>query len=125
MQSNHELRTVVGNRAASALQAPSLASRAGLLTVNGSTRAWVSALKKEQGRDGVVLRMFDVCGHGDGIAPGGTVTTRLAYPVHGMAHTDIIELNATPLPPGATNGTWKLPLGRCAIETFLLDAGLT
>ena len=132
-QLNHALRAVMLSPSASARAAQGV--RAAPLPAEGSLanttsdRVWVTALKKEQGanKTGLVLRLFDVCGHADpGPAAGSRVEVGMdaRAPVQALAHTDIVELNAAPLPAPPAGGPLSLGVGRCSIETFRVDVGL-
>jgi len=128
-QLNHKLRAVLLPPTVAKpprFAAAGLPPAASLLNVT-SDRVWVTALKKELGvnKTGVILRLFDVCGHSDaGPAPGAAVGVSLGTRVTGLAHTDIVELNPQPLPTPVPGEALALHVGRCSIETYRLDVGL-
>ena len=81
----------------------------------GEAEAWVTAVKKEDSGEGLILRAFAVSDRDD------RVVVASAWPLtRGAARTDLIEGNAVDVPGTIGALSVELPLGHWAIETIKL-----
>ena len=105
---NHDLRAVVDANPLPDANLPPTRSFASISQDN----IMITAIKKAEDDDSVVVRMVELEGRDTNAA------LRFTFPIQAAAQTNLIEEEARPLP--LENGTLPLHLGHHAIETFKL-----
>ncbi|MBI5667776.1 MAG: alpha-mannosidase [Chloroflexi bacterium] len=111
VQANHPLRAVARQGMASSGELPPQHS---FLSVSPES-VMLSALKKAEDDDAIIVRCYEVEGHDTDAA------IRLAFPITAAARTNIIEEDGQPV--RLENGTLRVRLGHHAVETFKLTPG--
>lgn len=110
---NHPLQPVIGTRPRSDASLPESKS----FFSTSESNVVISTIKKCEDNDSVVVRLYDI----EGRDTKPSLTSFV--PVREAKHADIIE------EPGASidssKGDIRLPVGHHAIETFVLDFGMT